>query len=87
MSKQKKLRIYPPSLNAVLGGLLGTAGSLAVSAFKGSGIAGTVGSAALAAAVCAWGFGKAFSEKDRRRTSSCMILAVLFAAFSVIGFW
>ena len=86
MNKQKKLRIYPPSLNAVLGGLLGTAGSLAVSAFKGSGIAGTVGSAALAAAVCAWGFGKAFSEKDRRRTSSCMILAVLFAAFSVIGF-
>ena len=40
MNKQKKLRIYPPSLNAVLGGLLGTAGSLAVSAFKGSGIAG-----------------------------------------------
>ena len=86
MNKQKKLRIYPPSLNAVLGGLLGTAGSLAVSAFKGSGIAGAIGSAALAAAVCAWGFGKAFSEKDRRRTSSCMILAVLFAAFSVIGF-
>lgn len=86
MDEIKKLGIYRPDRLTLSGALCGLAGSLAVSAFKESGISGTIGSAALAAVVCAWGLGKTFSKKDRRRTICCLILAALFAAFSVIGF-
>ena len=70
----------------MLGAFYGAAASLAISAFKGGNAAGAIGSAVLAAAVCAWGLGKTVSDRDRRRTVCCLIPALLFAAFSVIGF-
>lgn len=86
MNDQKQLQICRLSVSSALGGLLGIISSLAVSAFKGSNPAGMIGSAALAAAVCAWSFGKTRSARDRRRTACGLILALLFAVFSVIGF-
>ena len=68
------------------GAVYGTLASLAVSTFKDSNTATTIGSIIAAAAVGAWSFGKTVSERDRRRTVCCLIPALLFAAFSVIGF-
>ena len=68
------------------GAVYGTLASLAVSTFKDSNTATTIVSIIAAAAVGAWSFGKTVSERDRRRTVCCLIPALLFAAFSVIGF-
>ena len=68
------------------GAVYGSLAALAVSTFKDSNTAATIGSVIAAAAVSAWGFGKTARERDRRRTACCLIPALLFAAFSVIGF-
>ena len=86
MSNQNKLPINRLPAKYILGGLLGFGASLAVSIFKYSSTAATIGGMTLAAAVCAWGFGKTILDRDRRRTICCLIPAVLFAGFSVIGF-
>ena len=86
MSNQNKAPIEHLPAKYILGGLLGFTASLAVSIFKDSSTVATIGSMILAAAVCAWGFGKTLSARDRRRTICCLIPALLFAGFSVIGF-
>ena len=86
MSNQKKPPINHRSARYFLGALLGITASLAISIFKGSSTAATIGSSILAAAVCAWGCGKACSDRERRRIICCLIPALLFAGFSVIGF-
>ena len=86
MSKQNTPHIRSLSVRYGLGAVLGTVAAMGISAFKGNSAAATIGSVVLAAAVCAWGFGKVHSESDRRRTVCCLIPALLFAAFSVIGF-
>ena len=86
MSKQNTSHIRSLPGRSGLGGLLGTMAALSVSAFKGNSVIATIGSVILAAAVCAWGFGKVYPESDRRRTVCCLVPALLFAAFSVIGF-
>ena len=78
------IRRHPGS--CIAGGLLGAAAAMAISWFKGSSTAATIGSAFLSAAISSWSFGKTASERDRRRTICCLIPALLFAAFSVIGF-
>ena len=86
MSKQNTPHIRSLPVRYGLGAVLGTVAAMGISAFKGSSTAATIGSIILAAAVCEWGFGKVHSESDRRRTVCCLIPALLFAAFSVIGF-
>ena len=86
MSNQNTPCIRSLPIRYGLGGLLGTAAALAVSAFKGNSVADATGSVILASAVCAWGFGKSCAERDWRRTVCCLIPALLFAVFSVIGF-
>ncbi len=86
MSNQKKPPINSPLAKYILGALLGITASLAISIFKGSSTAAAIGSTVLAAAVCAWCCGKACSDRERRRTICCLIPALLFAGFSVIGF-
>ena len=78
------IRRHPGS--CIAGGLLGAAAAMAISWFKGSSTAATIGSAFLSAGMSSWSFGKTASERDRRRTICCLIPALLFAAFSVIGF-
>ena len=86
MSNQQKPPINHRPAKYLLGVLLGITASLAISIFKGSSTAAAIGSTVLTAAVCAWGCGKACSDRDRRRTICCLIPALLFAGFSVIGF-
>ena len=86
MSNQNKPPINHLAAKYILGGVLGFAASLAVSTFKDSSMAATIGSMILSSAVCGWCFKKTFSDRDRRRTICCLIPALLFAGFSVIGF-
>ncbi len=86
MGEGKRALKYSRVKTLAVGVLFGAAAFAAVSAFKDSGALRTAAGCIVSASVCAWSFEKVLSAGDRRRSACCLILAVLFASFSVVGY-
>lgn len=69
-----------------IGVILGMLSWLAVACFKGSSAMAAAFGCLLSATACAWGLSAMEQERDRRRTVCCLIPAILFAGFCVVGF-
>ena len=72
--------------HSFFGVILGVISWLAVAYFKGSSLVSTAFGCLLSAIACAWGFTALVKKRDRRQTVCCLIPAILFAGFCLVGF-